>query len=308
MNLQSLLNSRRAGKIALYTSRLLPPDLGQRFAFSLADRIASRNHLPLMVALRANRWIISDGKLSGRSLDEAARQNLRHVAHSFYTLFHNMNDPEALQRLVSFPPKVEELISRSQERKEGLIITGVHLSNFDLVFQAAAQRGLHAVGLSIPEASEAIEWQHSYRRMAGLEILPASVKNFRQVITRLKAGQVVVTGIDRPVDGVKSHPRFFGHPACVPVHHIHLALKAEAPIIIIGAILGSDGIYHVQSSDYLNMRRFPDHQTEIVWNAERVLEIAEDIIRQAPDQWAVMQPVWPDLLAEVPTEVKNAGH
>jgi lauroyl/myristoyl acyltransferase len=308
MNLQSFLNSRQAGKLALRTSRLLPPGPGQRLASFLADRISSNNQLPLILALRANRWVISGGKLSASQLNEAARQNLRHIAHSYYTFFHNLSDPDALQSLVSFTPQIEELIARSQEGKEGVIVTGLHLSNFDLVFQAAARRGLRAVGLSLPEASEAIEWQHNFRRMAGLEILPASVENFRQVISRLKTGHVVVTGIDRPVNGTKAHHRFFGQPAHVPVHHIHLALKAEVPIVIMGAILCPDGIYHIHSSDYIDMRRFPNRQTEIMWNAERVLEIAADIIRQAPHQWAVMQPVWPEVLTEVPVEVENAGN
>jgi lauroyl/myristoyl acyltransferase len=300
MKLQSFLNSRQAGKLALLVSQVLPPDLGQRLALFLADKISSDNNLPLILALRANRWVISDGNLTASQLDEAARQNLRHIAHCFYTLFHNLNNPDALQGLVSFTPQIEELIARSQEGKEGVIVTGLHLSNFDLVFQAAAARGLRAIGLSLPVASEAIEWQHSFRRMAGLEILPASMENFRQVIGRLRAGKVVVTGIDRPVSGVKVRPRFFGHPAHVPVHHIHLALKAEVPIIIMGAIYGSDGVYHIHSSDFIDMRRFPNRQTEIMWNAENVLDIAADIIRQAPQQWAVMQPVWPEVLSEVP--------
>jgi lauroyl/myristoyl acyltransferase len=287
---------------------MMPPVLGQRLAFFLADRISLNRQLPLLIALRINRWVISGGKLSGKKLDEAARQNLRHIAHSYYTLFHNLGNADALQSLVSFTPQIEELITRSQQGKEGVIVTGLHMSNFDLVFQAAALRGLHAVGLSLPEASEAIEWQHSFRRMAGLEILPASVGNFRQLIKRLRAGNVVVTGIDRPVNGTKTHPRFFDLPAHVPVHHVHLALNAEVPIVIMGAVLASDGVYHIQSSDYIEMRHFRNRQTEILWNAENVLDIAADFIRQAPHQWAVMQPVWPEKLSEVNQEVEYAGH
>ena len=191
---------------------------------------------------------------------------------------------------------------KSQEHEEGIIVTGLHLSNFDLVFQATAQRGLRAVGLSLPYASEAIEWQHHFRRSAGLEIIPASMVNFRQIIGRLKAGQMVVTGIDRPVDGVKHRPRFFGLPAHVPVHYIQLALQARVPIVIVGAILNPDGVYHIHSSDYIHMRHFPNRRDEILWNAERALEIAADIIHQAPHQWAVMQPIWPEILDEVPQE------
>jgi len=306
MNLQSILNSRRAGKLIFYISSLVPPVLGKRYAYSIADYLSTHNQLTLVQALRGNRWVISEGNLSSRQLDDAVKENLRHIAHSFYTLFHYIGNPVALQKLVYFSAQVEDLILRSQQRKAGVIVLGLHLSNFDLVFQAASIHGLRAVGLSVPEESEAIEWQHSLRRMAGLEILPSSISNFRQVINRLKSGETVVTGIDRPVGGTRMSPQFFGRPAKVPVHHIHLALKANVPVIIMGAILSPDGIYHIQSSDYIEMRHFSNHQTEIIWNAERVLEIAAGIIRQAPEQWAVIQPVWPDVLAEIPLEVKDA--
>jgi hypothetical protein len=35
-------------------------------------------------------------------------------------------------------------------------------------------------------------------------------------------------------------------------------------------------------------------------NAEKVLMVAEGFIRRAPQQWAIFQPVWPDLLPQVP--------
>ena len=306
MDLQQILNSRNAGMFVFRVSRFLPPALGQRLAYGIADYLSSRTDLALVEALKVNRWVINGGNLSSKQLNQAVKQNLRHIAHSFYTLFHYMDNSEELQKLVSFPPRIEELILRSQHREEGVIVLGLHMSNFDLVFQAAAYQGLRAVGLSLPEASEAIEWQHGFRRMAGIEILPFSIPIFRQLITRLKNGETVVTGIDRPIGGTRISPRFFGRPARLPVHHIHLALKADVPVIIMGAILSPDGVYQIRSSDYVTLRHFADHQTEILWNAEMVLEIAADIIRQAPEQWAVIHPVWTDALAEIPMEVNDA--
>ena len=303
MDLQTFLNSRQAGILAFRISRSLPSGLGHRLARSIADRISTRRQLPLVQAIRANRWVVSGEELSGSQLDQAVRENLRHIAQSFYTLFRCLDDPDASQSLVVFNPQIEELIIRSQEGKQGVIVAGLHLSNFDLVFQAAALHGLHAVGLSLPEASQAIEWQHHFRRQAGLEILSASLANFRQVIGRLEAGQTVVTGIDRPVKESKRKPLFFSRRAHLPVHHIQLALKARVPIVLIGAVLNSDGKYHIHASNYLEMQQFSDHQDELLWNAEKVLEIAADMIRLAPHQWGVVQPVWPEVLAELPWEV-----
>jgi lauroyl/myristoyl acyltransferase len=202
--------------------------------------------------------------------------------------------------LVEFTPRALELIENSRQSKKGAIVAGVHLSNFDLVAQAAALRGLRAVGLSLPEPDEAVEWQHKYRRRSGIEILPASMANIRQVIERLQAGETVLTGIDRPQNGLKYHPRFFGRQAHLPVHYIHIGLKAHVPLVVMAAIWGADNVYHILSSDDIQLEHFPDHQEEIQINSERVLQIAESFILQAPLQWASFHPVWPEILNEVP--------
>jgi hypothetical protein len=50
----------------------------------------------------------------------------------------------------------------------------------------------------------------------------------------------------------------------------------------------------------MEMETHPDRETEALRNAERVLRVAEGFIRQAPAQWSVSLPVWPDMLARVP--------
>ena len=303
MALQRFLNSRHAGVLGLRLSRALSPKLGFVLANLLADRVATRKKLPIVRAIRANQWVISGEKLSASQLDQATRQNLRFIAHDFYTLFHHIDDPDALIDLVEFTPRIDRIIEDSRHAKKGVIVAGVHLSNFDLVAQAAAVRGLRALALSLPESpqpDDAIEWQHAFRRQSGIEILPASLANFRQVITRLQAGETVLTGVDHPFTEVKNRPSFFGRPAHLPMHYTHFALKAGVPIVIMASILGPDGVYHILSSDEIEMEPCRDHQEAILINAEKVLRIAASFISQAPLQWATFYPVWPEALEEAP--------
>lgn len=300
MNFQGFLNSRRAGTWALSLSRSVPPRFGYPLAYFLADRITARPQMDLVQAVRANQWVVGGGGLSSSQLDQVVRDTLRHTAHSFYTLFRYIDNPAQLQSLVDFSPQADMLVERSQQGKQGLIVVGVHMGNFDLVLQATAMRGLRALGLSLPQANETIEWQHSFRRQAGVEILPASLGNLRQAIRHLQAGGTVLTGVDRPMQEVKYRPRFFGRPAMVPVHYVNLALKARVPLIVMTSILGSDGVYHILSSDLLEMQTHLDRRTEILNNAEMVLEIVADFIRQEPHQWTIFQPVWPEAIPELP--------
>jgi KDO2-lipid IV(A) lauroyltransferase len=305
MNLQAILNSQSAGKLAFHLSRRLPHKFGYWIARVIARWIAAQRDTPLVQAIRANQWVVSSGMPGGASLtadqlDQAAQETLTYVALAFYQLFRNFESPEALQQLVCLTPQVEEIIARSQEGRRGVLVAGLHVAGFDLVAQAAALRGFRGLALSLPQADGAVEWQHTFRRRSGLEILPANVANLRQAARRLSQGETILTGIDRPMPDLKYRPFFFGRPALLPTHHVYLALKANAPVVVIGAMLKPDGRYHVLSSDYIQLKPYEDRAQEMVCNAERLLEAAEEIIRQAPRQWAVPHPVWPEVFSENP--------
>ena len=303
MNLQRILNSQQAGVWALQISRRLPLGMGLRFSKRVADWIATKKDLPLVRAIRLNRWVVSGCKWGTDELDAAVRANLRHIASSYFVLFHYLSQPELLQKQVVFSQALDDLIIQTRDSKVKVVVCGVHMSNFDLVLQSAAWRGLRALAISLPETSEynqAVQWQHQFRRDSGLEILPASLATFRQAIRRLKAGDTVVTGIDRPITKPKLRPDFFGRPASLPVHHILIGLEAEAPLVLLAATQEQDGLYHIQSSEEIQLRRFADRDQAILWNASHVLEIAADFIRMKPDQWSIYYPVWPELIEKMP--------
>jgi KDO2-lipid IV(A) lauroyltransferase len=300
MNLQTILNSKQAGRLALFLSRRIPASMGYRLAGYAAARIAANPRTPLVRAMRANQWVVSGCALSASELDEVVSESLGYVARAFFQLFRYLDSPAALEDLVVFGPEAQELLRRRPQTERGVVVCGVHMSSFDLVMRAAALEGAHIFGLSLPQANEAVEWQHEIRRQVGMEILPASIANLRQSVHRLQAGEMVITGIDYPRPGLKYKPLFFGHPAQLPTHHIYLAQKARVPIVLLASVLEEDGRYHVYSSEYIEMASDDDRDQEMVHNAEVVLQAAQALIRRAPRQWTIFQPVWPDVLGMAP--------
>lgn len=291
--MQALLNSPTAARWALWLCRVSPPRLGYCLADYIALRVAGSSTTPVVQAIKANQWVVSGESLSPQQLDWVALECWRHVTRSFFELFHNFDTPEALIDRVIITPMAEEMLAASQEKKRGMIVCGLHLSGFDLVAQAAALKGFKAVALSLPQADDAIEWQHKLRRKSGMEILPVSLSNLRHVIQRVESGETLLTGIDRPMPGLKHCLNFFGRPARLPTHHITLALKTGAPIRVMVPVYMPDGRYMVYSSEEIYLRPYSDRETEITANGERVLEAAQDLIQMAPAQWAVFHPVWP---------------
>jgi lauroyl/myristoyl acyltransferase len=302
IDLQQLVNSRYAVGLALGIGRAVPPSLGEPFVKFAADRMASLRQTAIVQAVRANQWVISGEQLSAAKLDQATRAVFRHTGQSLYHFYHNLHDTAVLQQRVAFTPMAERLLARARAGRDAVVIVGVHLSNFDFIMRAAALQGLRALAIAMPRSAgtSGYEWQNEMRREAGIEILPASKLALRRGIDRLRQGGAVVTGIDRPLPGSNYRPSFFGRPAALPAMHILMALKAKAPVVVVGAVMQPDGVYKIDASDPIWMQSYPERHNEIVTNAESVLKVAESFIGQAPQQWAMFYPVWPEVVPQLP--------
>jgi KDO2-lipid IV(A) lauroyltransferase len=77
-------------------------------------------------------------------------------------------------------------------------------------------------------------------------------------------------------------------------------LKARVPVFVVATMMQADGTYHFQVSEPITMISHPNRGMEIIMNAEAVLRVAEDFIRQAPQQWSMPFPVWPEVMDQVP--------
>jgi len=306
MSLQTFLNSRRAGELAFWLSRIVPRSFGVGLARRIGRSLAARKDLPLVQALRSNQWVVSGGQLSASDLDLAVQECLQQVGMAFFYLFRSVKDVDLFSDLVAFNDRIDELIARSQEKRHGLLVVGLHMSGFDLVSQAAARRGLKAIGLSLPQETTTVAWQHEFRRRSGLEILPANLPNLRLVVQRLSAGELVMTGIDRPTSDLKYRPLFFRRPAMLPTHHIFLAQRARVPIVVMSTIFDGSR-YQILASEELRLASYATRSDDMTRNAEQLLSIAEAMICQAPHQWVVPHPVWPEALAEISAAVQADG-
>jgi KDO2-lipid IV(A) lauroyltransferase len=301
---QAIINSRLGIGLALFLGRSVPPGSGYRLAYFVADRIASRKNWRMVKAFRVNQWVVGGEKLSSQELDQAVQETLHNTAHSIYELYHYVHEPAAVARLFPFNPLGRQFVERQADKKEGAVVVGPHIGNFDLALQALQSvylQGLCSMVLTLPDVSEGgYQWQYEMRKSTGMEIVPTTPATLRQAAERLRAGEIVLTGLDRPIQAEKYRPRFFGRPASLPVHHIYLALKARVPVFVVATMIQADGTYHFQISEPITMVSHPDRGTEIIMNAEAVLRVAEDFIRQAPQQWSMPFPVWPELMDQVP--------
>jgi KDO2-lipid IV(A) lauroyltransferase len=300
IDIQQVINSGFGISTLSTIAGLIPVKLGYRLADFAAERIVAHPESVMVRAVRANQWVISGETLDKEALDRAVYETYRNSARSIFDLYHYILNPGAIERLIVFDPTVQHLIKRPEFDQRGLMLVGLHISNFDLVLRTLTLRGMKSLILTIPDPQGSQRVEYEMRKRTGMNLVPASFGALRQAIRYLQQGGVVMTGIDRPTPEPKCRPRFFGRPADLPVHHVYLAAKAHVPMIVMATILQPDGKIHLFTSDPIEMESHLDADTEMLRNAEKVLRISEDFIRQAPNQWSVSLPVWPEVLDQTP--------
>jgi lauroyl/myristoyl acyltransferase len=301
IDLQRVINSSLSLHLISSLARSLPPKLGYRLAYRIADWVATQKDSKLIRAVRANQWVISGAALQGEALDHAVRETMRYSAYFLFDLYHYAHSPHAIRHLVVLDPSFQQLIHRPEYDQRGLIIVGLHLGGFDLILQWLCRQGMKPLVLTIPNPQGGRRLEYEVRKKTGMNLMPASVGALRQALQQLQRGGLVLTGIDRPVERPRVFPRFFNQGAALPIHHIFLATKAHVPVNIAVTTLQQDGKYHVMASDLIEMDIHPDQELGLLRNAEKVLSRAEEFIRQAPQQWSVPLPVWPQMMDLVPT-------
>jgi KDO2-lipid IV(A) lauroyltransferase len=301
IDLQRVINSSGGIKLASALARSAPTPLGHRLAYLIADIFSSRRNAKVVKAVSVNQWVVRGLNPDPRLLRAAVRETFRNSARSIFDLHHNIEEQEAARRLIVLDEGAQALADRPEFESRGMIAVGLHMSGFDLVLQWLCMQGLKPLVFTIadPQGGRRVEFEK--RRELGMNLVPASLQGLRHAAQHLQHGGLVVTGMDRPVPDRAVRPRFFGHPAALPMHHIFMALKARVPLRILAALYREDGRYHVISSPMIEMQHHPDREKEALLNAEKVLSTAEDFIKQAPDQWSVPLAVWPDLIDRLPT-------
>jgi KDO2-lipid IV(A) lauroyltransferase len=279
---------------------LMPSPIGHWLARSIGSRIAAHPDSELVRAVRLNQWVAGGQDPDPAALDRAVRETLQHSARTIFDLYHYLNNAPAADRMMVLDESVLPLMSRPEFAERGLMVVGVHISNFDLVMRALTRRGLRPLTLTIPDPQGGRRIEFELRRKAGMNLHPPSFSSLRAAIRHLQQGGTVMTGMDRPVPDPDVRPLFFGHPASLPTHHITLALKTGVPVVILVTIRRADGKSVVYASAPIEMEPWPDRLEELKRNAEKVIRVAEEFIRRAPHQWSMPIPVWPDLAERVP--------
>ena len=298
--MEQLIINRYGLRLVHFVGYAMPPRIGYPIARSIATWLAARSNSRLVKAVRANQWVVTGETSNKKDLAEAVQAVLQNIARSIYELYHFRRRPETIHNWFVFEPAFKSLLEKNRSDPQGMILTGLHLSGFDLALQWACTNIYNPLLLTLPELGGIHNVEFEFRRKMGLNLVHGSPSGLRQSVRHLQQEGIVITGIDRPTAGNHLRPYFFKRPASLPNHHIFLALKAQVPLRMIYCRQEKDGKYHVSISSAVELERCTNRSKTLCTNTEKVLRLAEEFIRQSPQQWTATLPVWPEVLDLVP--------
>lgn len=280
--------------LAIVLARILPRRFGYWVARKVSRRMSQRRS-HMFRALRANLAHVVGPAIGDGDLDALAESALYHAGCTYVDMFRTTVDDYRSGRVqVRVDPKEWALARQAMLDERGTVLVGAHMSNFDLAAQWFAAQGIEIQALSLARPSSGTRVINWLRRRRGIVVTPIDVSSLRMAVARLRRGGVVLTGVDRPVSEDDEPVLFFGAPARLPVGHIRLAMQTESRVLVACCVQEPDGQYGVRLSAPLEMERTGDRVGDIGHNCRRVLAVLEEIIRQAPDQWLMFAPVWPE--------------
>jgi KDO2-lipid IV(A) lauroyltransferase len=173
----------------------------------------------------------------------------------------------------------------------GVILAGLHIGNGEVAAAALAGRGWPVHYLADDTAyDELFERFVAQRRAWGIEVI--RWRNLREVYRVLRDGKILGLLVDwgyRP-DG--QPVRFLGSWTTLPSGPAILAARTGATVVPFWTIRRPDGTFLGEVGDPILVASA--EPAEIARATQAIADALEVAVRQAPEQWCVFKPIWPD--------------
>ena len=137
------------------------------------------------------------------------------------------------------------------------------------------------------------------RAAMGLTIVPLDRHSGGALLATLRAGGLVGLLCDRDIEGTGIEVDFFGERTTMPAGPATLALRTGATLCT-GAVYSGPGRQHRSVVEPpLDTTRGDSLRDDVARLTQEIATRLEGLIRRAPEQWHVFQPLW---LADRPVE------
>jgi len=143
------------------------------------------------------------------------------------------------------------------------------------------------------EPPELFEFMVEQRAGMGLTIVPLGPSSGSSIISTLKAGGLVGLLSDRDLVGNGVDVDFFGEKTTMPAGPATLALRTGATLVTAVVYSGPGADHRAMIDPPLDTTRSGSLRSDVSRLTQEIASRFEAMIRRAPDQWHLFQPLWP---------------
>jgi phosphatidylinositol dimannoside acyltransferase len=186
--------------------------------------------------------------------------------------------------------------------RRGMVLALPHLGNWEFAGPIGDRIGFELVAVAENLANHRVrDWFVDMRRQLGIGIVLATgsgtvMRNLEAVLARNGA---VALLCDRDLKGRGVAVEFFGERTTLPAGPVSLALRTGAPLLPAAAYFGPDGTHRVVVRPPIALATDGSRNSTLAEGTQQLARELEILIRQAPEQWHLLQPNWPSDRASV---------
>jgi phosphatidylinositol dimannoside acyltransferase len=176
----------------------------------------------------------------------------------------------------------------------GVILALPHVGGWEFAGAWLAARGYPpTVVVEQVEPPELFDWFVDVRGALGMEVVALGPEAGSAVARALRDNRVVCLLADRDITGDGIAVSFFGETTTLPAGPAMLALRTGAPLVPVAVYFRPRGGHHAKIGPPVPVERTGRLRDDVVRITQALAHRFEGLIREAPEQWHLMQPNWP---------------
>jgi KDO2-lipid IV(A) lauroyltransferase len=207
-------------------------------------------------------------------------------------------------RLPGTPPEVlddglaydgwQRVVEARDAGGTGAIVALPHLGPWEWAgfWAAAVLKEPITVVVEALEPHDLYEWFRDLREGFGLHVVALGPTAGAEVLKALHDNHILVLLSDRDIGGGGVEVEFFGERTTLPAGPATLALRTGAPLFA-SAVYASDGARRGVVRPQLDTTRQGRLRDDVQRITQALAHELEALIREAPEQWHLLQPNWP---------------
>ncbi|MGI8589322.1 MAG: lysophospholipid acyltransferase family protein [Chloroflexia bacterium] len=249
-------------------------------------------------AARSNMRHVLGPQAGERQIGRAVRRVFRYAARNYFDLLRvNRLSDEQLDKMVDFDEESLERVRLLAAEGKGVMLASAHWGAFDMVTQVLMRRGLSIMFLVArfrPPALAEFLTDMRAGRGAELVLIDDGLVTLKRAMQALRGGRLVGIMPDRNVDRTGITIPFFGDDTVVGTGLAKMALRGHSPIVPGFCRRVARNHYRVYFTEPIYPPAEGDEDFKVREITRAVFAVIEQQIARSPEQWTLLQPVWPD--------------